>query len=419
MNLLEDLKFRGLIHQCTDLEGLAKKLAEGSIRLYAGFDPTANSLHIGHLLPILTLRRFQLAGHSPYALVGGSTGLIGDPTGRSVERPINTKETVEAWTESIKLQLSRFLEFDHAPNAARVFNNYDWFASINIIEFLRDCGTCFTINYMLAKETVQSRLNQGVSFAELSYMLLQAYDFAFLHKEYDCALQIGGSDQWGNITAGLEMIDKVLHKKAYGLTMPLVMKKDGTKFGKTAGGAVWLDPQLTSPYEFYQFWLNTDDADVVPFLKYFTFLECEEILEYEEALTNKPEERAAQRALAKEVTALVHGGQEASTCEKASEILFRGELHLLAPDDLEAVSCGVSTIHVDKREKMTLLELLILSGAAPSKRQAREDFQAGAVYLNGFKATDPDLVVGEGQRLHQAYAVIRRGKKSYHLVKFQ
>lgn len=418
MNLMDDLKFRGLIHQCTDSEGLEKKLEEGCIQLYAGFDPTANSLHIGHLLPILTLKRFQMAGHIPFALVGGSTGLIGDPTGRSVERPLNNKETVESWTESIKQQLSRFLEFDDAPNPARVFNNYDWFSSINVIEFLRDCGSRFTVNYMLAKESVQTRLSQGISFTEMSYMLLQAYDFLFLKREYDCSLQIGGSDQWGNITAGLELIDRVEQQKAFGLTIPLIMKKDGAKFGKTAGGAVWLDPELTSPYEFYQFWLNTDDADVISFLKFFTFLDHDRILQLEHAVSIRPEERVAQQVLAEELTDLVHGRAETDKCKIISQSLFRGELHLLSEDDLERVSSGIPTVTLENKE-ITLLEALLLSGAALSKRQAREDLHAGAISINGQKLTDPDFVVGKDQRLHEKYMVLRRGKKGYHLIKFR
>lgn len=415
MKLLEDLQFRGLIHQCTDLEGLEQKLNEKSIQLYAGFDPTANSLHIGHLLPILTLKRFQMAGHSPFALVGGSTGLIGDPTGRSVERPVNNKETVESWTNSIKKQLSKFLEFDNVPNPARVFNNYDWFASINIIQFLRDCGSRFTVSYMLGKETVQTRLDKGVSFAEMSYMLLQAYDFYFLQKEYGCDLQIGGSDQWGNITAGLELIDKMGHK-AFGLTVPLIMKSDGTKFGKTAGGAVWLDPQLTSPYEFYHFWLNTDDADVIPFIKYFTFLSHAQIRELEQSVALHPEKRLAQRVLAEEMTTLVHGGAETEKCKEVSEILFREELHLLSLEGLKALSGVIPTVLVEE-EELTIVDLLLKTGAVTSKRQAREDIQAGAVFMNGQKVTDPQTAAGS-QRLQNRYVLLRRGKKNYFLVEF-
>ncbi|TYP74507.1 tyrosyl-tRNA synthetase [Paenibacillus methanolicus] len=312
MHILDDLAFRGLVHQATDLEGLREQLNKGTVKLYAGFDPTAESLHIGHLLPVLTLRRFQQAGHVPFALVGGATGMIGDPTGRSEERPYNTHEMVEQWTNSIRGQLSRFLDFDHPERAARVFNNFDWFRSINVIEFLRDTGIRFTVNYMLAKETVQSRLPLGISFSEMSYMLLQAYDFRFLHERHGCSLQIGGSDQWGNITAGLELISRKDGGDAFGLTMPLIMKSDGTKFGKTAGGAIWLDPDKTSPFRFHQFWLQTDDADVIRFIKYFTFLSKEEIERLEQAVRTAPERREAQTMLAREVTLLVHGEEALS-----------------------------------------------------------------------------------------------------------
>ena len=418
MNLIDDLQFRGLIHQCTDWEGLKAKLDKGNVRLYAGFDPTAGSLHIGHLLPILTLKRFQLAGHTPFALVGGATGLIGDPTGRSAERPVNNKETVEHWTQSIREQLSTFLDFESATHPARVFNNYDWFASVNVVEFLREIGTRFTVNYMLGKETVESRLQHGISFAEMSYMLLQAYDFQFLLREYDCCLQIGGSDQWGNITAGLGLIDKLGGgKRAYGLTMPLIMKSDGTKFGKTAGGAVWLDPKLTSPYEFYQFWIQTDDADVIRFLNYFTFLSHEEIIERERAAAANPEAREAQRMLAFEVTKLVHGEAEAERCRNLSGVLFREEPAALTAEEWERALADIPSATFGSGP-VALLDLLIAAKAVPSKRQAREEIRAGAVTINGKRVTDPNFIIGPDERMHGRFALIRRGKRNVWLAAF-
>lgn len=412
MHILEDLAFRGLIHQATDLQGLRGQLDNGAVKLYAGFDPTAESLHIGHLLPILTLRRFQQAGHVPFALVGGATGMIGDPTGRSEERPYNTQDTVELWTNRIRSQLSRFLDFDHPTLAARVFNNYDWFRSINVIEFLRDAGVRFTVNYMLAKETVQSRLPLGISFTEMSYMLLQAYDFRFLHQEHGCSLQIGGSDQWGNITAGLELISRTNGGEAFGLTMPLIMKSDGTKFGKTAGGAIWLDAAKTSPYRFYQFWLQTDDADVIRFIKYFTFLSKEEIEQLERAVRTAPEQRAAQSVLAREVTLLVHGEEALVGAIRVSEALFRGHVDTLTAAELADASHSIPTVQLADTS-LNVIDLLVAAGAAPSKRQAREDVRHGAVTLNGSKVGDTNLLVTAEQALHRRYVLVKVGKKKY------
>ncbi|MBB3112471.1 tyrosyl-tRNA synthetase [Paenibacillus phyllosphaerae] len=417
MNILDDLAFRGLIHQTTDRDGLQTKLSSEAVKLYAGFDPTADSLHIGHLLPILTLRRFQQAGHIPFALVGGATGLIGDPTGRSEERPYNTGDTVDQWTRSIKSQLSRFLDFDHPERPARVFNNYDWFSSINVIDFLRDTGVRFTVNYMLAKETVQTRLPLGISFTEMSYMLLQAHDFRFLHQQYDCALQIGGSDQWGNITAGLELISRTGGGDAFGLTMPLIMKSDGTKFGKTAGGAVWLDPAKTSPYQFYQFWLQTDDADVTRFLKYFTFLSHEEIIRLEASVQTAPEKREAQGVLASEVTRLVHGEEALVGAVRVSEALFRGTVDTLSATDLADVAHSIPTVSLEE-SSMNVIDLLVTAGAASSKRQAREDVQNGAVTINGVKVLDATQLVNADNALHRQYALIKVGKKKYVMAVF-
>lgn len=418
MDLLKDLEFRGLIHQVTDREGLEKLLNEEKIKLYCGFDPTADSLHIGHLLPILMLRRFQLAGHHPIALVGGATGLIGDPSGKKAERTLNDKETVAEWSERIKEQLSRFLEFEGVDNPAMMANNYDWIGKMDLITFLRDVGKNFGLNYMLAKDTVQSRIDTGISFTEFSYMILQSLDFLNLYEKENCRLQIGGSDQWGNITAGLELIRKTKEDaKAFGLTVPLVTKADGTKFGKTEGGAVWLDPEKTTPYEFYQFWINTDDRDVVKYLKYFTFLSHEEILELEKATETKPEERLAQKALAREMTKLVHGEEALEQAIRITEALFSGNIKELSVSEIEQGFKDVPSF-VNEEENPNLVELLVAAKISPSKRQAREDIQNGAIYINGDRITDLNFVLGKENRIGDQYTIIRRGKKKYFLIKY-
>lgn len=418
MDLLKDLEFRGLIHQVTDREGLEKLLNEEKIKLYCGFDPTADSLHIGHLLPILMLRRFQLAGHHPIALVGGATGLIGDPSGKKAERTLNDEETVAEWSERIKEQLSRFLEFEGVDNPAMMANNYDWIGKMDLITFLRDVGKNFGLNYMLAKDTVQSRLDTGISFTEFSYMILQSLDFLNLYEKENCRLQIGGSDQWGNITAGLELIRKTKEDaKAFGLTVPLVTKADGTKFGKTEGGAVWLDPEKTTPYEFYQFWINTDDRDVVKYLKYFTFLSHEEILELEKATETKPEERLAQKALAREMTKLVHGEEALEQAIRITEALFSGNIKELSVSEIEQGFKDVPSF-VSEEENPNLVELLVAAKISPSKRQAREDIQNGAIYINGDRITDLNFVLGKENRIGDQYTIIRRGKKKYFLIKY-
>ncbi|TVY08713.1 tyrosine--tRNA ligase [Paenibacillus cremeus] len=418
MDLIKDLEFRGLVNQMTDREGLTKKLAEEPISLYVGFDPTADSLHIGSLLPILVLRRFQLAGHKPIALVGGGTGLIGDPSGKANERTLNTSDVVAQWSEKLKLQLSRFLDFEAAGNPAQMVNNYDWLGDLNVIGFLRDIGKNFTVNYMLAKDSVDSRLEKGISFTEFSYMILQAYDFLRLSEDRGCSLQIGGSDQWGNITAGLELIGKTTERQAFGLTMPLVTKSDGTKFGKTEGGTIWLDATKTSPYQFYQFWINTDDNDVVKFLKYFTFMSPSEIEELERQVKEAPEKREAQRVLAKAVTQLVHGEEAALSAIKISEVLFSGNVQTLSGSEIEEAFKDVPSTEVSGSAEIGLIDLLLEVKAAPSKRQARQDIESGAVSINGTKVTELDKVLQEGDRLEGRYVVIRRGKRNYYLVKF-
>jgi tyrosyl-tRNA synthetase len=419
MDLLQDLQWRGLINQVTDEEGLQKLLSEEKITLYSGFDPTADSLHIGHLLPILTLRRFQLAGHHPIALVGGATGLIGDPSGKKSERSLNEKEVVQQWSEKIKEQLSRFLDFETTENPAKIANNYDWIGSLDVISFLRDVGKNFGINYMLAKESVQSRIETGISFTEFSYMILQALDFLKLYQNEKCKLQIGGSDQWGNITAGLELIRKTEEEaKAFGLTIPLVTKADGTKFGKTEGGAIWLDKEKTSPYEFYQFWINTDDRDVIKYLKYFTFLSKEEIEQLEKELHEAPEKRAAQKALAEEVTKLVHGEEALRQAIKISEALFSGSIADLTADEIKQGFKDVPSFEYEG-EEVALVELLVMSKISPSKRQAREDITNGAIYVNGERIQDVNKVLTKEDRIEEQFTVIRRGKKKYYLIKYK
>lgn len=418
MHILDDLKDRGLIYQTTNEEALYKRL-ESPITLYCGFDPTADSLHIGHLLPVLMLRRFQLAGHRSIALVGGGTGLIGDPSGKTSERTLNPVEVVQEWAESIKGQLSRFLDFEGVENPALLVNNYEWLGSLKVIEFLRDIGKNFSLGAMLAKESVESRMERGISFTEFSYQILQSYDFLKLNELYNCEMQIGGSDQWGNITAGSDLIRRMSvgeEKQVFGLTIPLVTKSDGTKFGKTEGGAVWLDPAKTSPYQFYQFWINTDDRDVVKYLKYFTFLPIEEINELAKEVETQPEKRTAQRMLAKEVTELVHGVEARERAERITHALFTGGIATLTGAEIDEGFRDVPSAEIVDRE-MTLVDALIEVGAATSKRQARESMGSGAVYVNGERQTDTALTIAQLDKIEDKYIVIRRGKRNYYLLR--
>jgi tyrosyl-tRNA synthetase len=418
MDILKDLEFRGLVHQVTDREGLEQKLGAEPVTLYVGFDPTADSLHIGSLLPILCLKRFQLAGHNPVALVGGATGLIGDPSGKASERTLNTVDIVVDWTGKLKNQLSRFLDFNAAQNPARIVNNFDWIGGISVIDFLRDIGKNFSVNYMLAKDSVDSRLEKGISFTEFSYMILQAYDFYRLNEDIGCSLQVGGSDQWGNITAGLELIGKTTGAKAFGLTMPLVTKSDGTKFGKTEGGTIWLDAAKTSPYQFYQFWINTDDQDVIKFLKYFTFFTEQEIAELEGKLKQAPEKRDAQRALSKAVTELVHGADALRSAENITAALFNGDVQALSAAEIEEAFQDVPSTELSGRSEVAFIDLLIEIKAAPSKRQARQDIESGAVSVNGVKITELEKVLTRSDALHNQFLVVKRGKRNYYLAKF-
>ena len=427
-SIIQDLQSRGLIAQTTDIEALDALLNEQKISLYCGFDPTADSLHIGHLLPVLALRRFQQAGHTPIALVGGATGMIGDPSFKAAERSLNSAETVAGWVESIRNQLTPFLSFD-GDNAAIMANNADWFGSMNCLDFLRDIGKHFSVNAMLNKESVKQRIERddvGISFTEFAYSLLQGYDFAELNKRHGAVLEIGGSDQWGNITAGIDLTRRLNQKQVFGLTLPLVTKSDGTKFGKTEGGAVWLNAKKTSPYQFYQFWLKVADADVYKFLKYFTFLSIEEIDAIEakdKASGTKPE---AQRILAEEMTRLIHGEEALAAAQRISESLFAEDQSHLTESDFEQLALdGLPTFEVS--ESLNVVETLVKTGLASSNKEARGFVNSKAVLLNGkpaeannpnHAAEKPDdayILTDEHKRFGK-YTIVRRGKRNHALL---
>lgn len=418
MNLLEELEFRELIYQLTDREKLDSRLESGPITLYIGFDPTADSLHIGNLLQILLLRRFQLRGHHPIAVVGGGTGLVGDPSGKSNERQLNPEEIVEQWTSRIRQQLEQYLDFDSNQNPARIVNNYEWLGKLNLIPFLRDIGKHFPIGVMLAKDAVKSRFDVGISYTEFSYMILQAYDFLRLNVDHGCELQAGGSDQWGNITAGVDLIRRATGGSAFGLTLPLVTQSDGTKLGKTESGTVWLDARRTTPYQFYQYWINADDQDVIRFLKYFTFLTPDRLAELEQCVAEKPWEREAQRALAREVTTLVHGPDATAAAENISQALFYGKISELTIEELEQALHDVPTYDLANTERIRLVDLLSLAGISPSKRRAREDVETGAITINDRRLTDTDAEILPDERLAGKYIVVKRGKNKYYLVRW-
>mgnify|MGYP001262129194 CR=1 FL=1 len=422
MHILDDLEQRGLIQQTTDEEGLRKHLEENTVTLYCGFDPTADSLHIGHLLPILMLKRFQKAGHRPIALVGGGTGMIGDPSGRSTERSFNSEEVVKGYAEKLQEQISKLLEVSQDENSVVTRNNYEWLSEISIIEFLRDYGKHFSVNYMLAKDSVESRLENGISFTEFTYMILQSVDFLKLYEKENCTLQIGGSDQWGNITAGLELIRRTKSSdqeeaKAYGITVPLITKSDGTKFGKTAGGAVWLDPEKTTPYEFYQFWINTDDRDVIKFIKYFTFLSMQEIEELEAELKEAPEKRIPHKRLAEEMTKMVHGEEALVQAQRITEALFSGNISSLNAAEIEQGFKDVPS-YTSEEKNIGLVDLLVEANISSSKRQAREDIKNGAIYINGDRNDDINYQLTDNDRIEDQFTIIRRGKKRYFLIRY-
>ncbi len=412
--LLDDFKWRGLLAQSTDEDALIASLDAGPVSVYIGFDPTAPSLHIGHLVVLLALRRFQLAGHRPIALVGGATGLVGDPSGRNSERILNDEEVISGWVTGIRSQLEAFLVFDDSANSAVMANNLDWTRSLTALELLRDIGKHFSVNQMLNKDSVATRLNGGgISYTEFSYQVLQAMDFLELFRREGCTLQMGGSDQWGNITAGLDLIRRVEQGSAHALTMNLLMKSDGTKFGKSAGGAVWLDPKMTSPYAFYQYWFNCEDADVIAYLKFFSFANHATIDDLAVQVLEHPAKRAAQRFLAREMTTLVHGAEECERVELAAAALFGlGDLSQVAETTLAGALLQVPRATIARSMELPgLIELLAATGVVESKSAARRTIREGGAYLNNVKVTDEAFVPTRGDLLHDRFLVLRRGKR--------
>jgi tyrosyl-tRNA synthetase len=412
--ILDELSWRGLIAQSTDLEALADEAARGPITLYAGFDPTAPSLHAGHLVPLLALRRFQRAGHRPIVLAGGATGLIGDPR-ETGERVLNTDDIVAEWTGRIRGQLERFVDFDSSPTGAIVVNNLEWTGAMSAIELLRDVGKHFSVNVMLDRDTIRRRLEgEGISYTEFSYMLLQANDYVELHQRHRCVLQIGGSDQWGNIIAGVRLVRQKLSASVHALTVPLVTAADGTKFGKsTGGGNLWLDAEMTTPYAWYQYFVNTADADVIRYLRWFTFLSADELAELDEATTARPQQRAAQRRLARELTTLVHGEQATESVEHASQALFgRGELTRLDKPTLRAALQETSIAELNSATPDGIVDLLVATGLSQSKGAARRTIAEGGVYVNNSKIEDEEWAPQASDFLHGQWLVLRRGKRN-------
>ncbi|ARJ50017.1 tyrosine--tRNA ligase [Staphylococcus lutrae] len=416
--LLEELSWRGLIYQQTDEEGIEALLNKEEVKIYCGADPTADSLHIGHLLPYLTLRRFQNAGHRPIVLIGGGTGMIGDPSGKSEERVLQTESQIQKNVQGIQKQMTQLFDFD-VENGPILVNNYDWLSQISLIEFLRDYGKHVGVNYMLGKDSIQSRLATGISYTEFTYTILQAIDFGHLNRVHDCKIQIGGSDQWGNITSGIELMRRMYGvTDVYGFTIPLVTKADGKKFGKSETGTVWLDPEKTTPYEFYQFWINTSDDDVIKFLKYFTFLSKDEIEALAQSVEEAPHLRQAQRTLAENVTRLIHGEAALNDAQRISEALFKGDLKSLSADEISASFKDVPQVTVSS-DMTNLVELLVEAKISPSKRQAREDITNGAIYINGERQQDLDYTLVAEDRYDNAFTIIRRGKKKYFMIHYR
>ena len=418
MHIFDELKERGLVFQTTDEEALRKALAEGNVSFYSGYDPTADSLHLGHLVPILVMKHLQLAGHKPYALVGGATGLIGDPSFKDTERSLQTKDTVEGWVQSIQAQVSRFLDFENGDNKAEMVNNYDWFSDISFIDFLRDVGKYFTVNYMMSKESVKKRIETGISYTEFAYQIMQGYDFFELNRQYDVTLQIGGSDQWGNMTAGTELLRRKADKTGHVITVPLITDATGKKFGKSEGNAVWLNADKTSPYEMYQFWMNVMDADAVRFLKIFTLLPLDEIEEIGKQFEAAPHERLAQKILAREVVTLVHGEKAYKEALNITEQLFAGNIKNLSVKELKQGLRGVPNHQVKADDNLNIVELLVTAGVVNSKRQAREDVQNGAIYVNGERIQALDYILTDADKLENELTVIRRGKKKYFVLTY-
>lgn len=420
-DLYTELEWRGMLYEATP--GTRDALAAGSVTGYIGFDPTASSLHVGSLLPVMALARLQRFGHSPIAIVGGGTGLIGDPSGKIQERALLNDEQIEANLQGIRAQLARFLDFEAPRNPARIVNNAEWLKPLEVMPFLRDVGKHFTVNYMLAKESVKRRLEQeeGISFTEFSYLLLQAYDFLVLFDRYQCTLQMGGSDQWGNITAGCDLIRRLRGAKAHGLVLPLVTSASGIKFGKTEAGTVWLDPSLTSPFRFYQFWLNTDDRDVVTYLKYFTFLPKPQVEELESIVARAPEKREAQRVLAREVTRLVHGDEQVQRAERASELLFGEEIAQLSPDDVLAVFEDVPATELPRASLseagLSVVELLRTTRLAPSKSEATRLIRGGGIYVNNRRVPDERARLTIADAIGGRVFVLRKGQRQNHVIR--
>lgn len=422
MSILDELEWRGLFADCTDKAELAKRSAS-PLTLYCGFDPTADSLHVGNLVPLLALRRFQLLGHHPIALAGGATGSIGDPSGKTQERQLLTKEVLDHNIAQVKEQLKRLLDFETKTNPARLLDNATWTAPVGYLEFLRDIGKHFSVNQMVAKESVRARMEDresGISYTEFSYMLLQAFDFYVLCRDHNCELQIGGSDQWGNITAGIELTRKKLGKTVYGLTLPLITNADGSKFGKTVAGAVWLDPKKTSVYRFYQFWINTDDRDVIRYLKFFTFLSHDEIAALEKKHAENPGAREAHKSLARTATDLIHGEHATLEAIRASEILFGGELKGISEATFNDIVGEVPTKEIEKAKLegagIPLVEILVHSGLCPSKGQARKDIEGGGVNINNVRETNIQRGVSINDLLFGKHVLLRKGKKNYVVV---
>ena len=417
MNIIDELEWRDAINQQTDAEGLRKLVEEKKISLYCGVDPTGDSMHIGHLIPFMMMKRFQLAGHHPVILIGGATGTIGDPSGRQTERQLQTLEQVQHNVDALTAQMKKLFDFG-GNSEVKMVNNYDWTHQINIIEFLRDYGKNFSVNSMLAKDIVASRLDTGISFTEFTYQILQSMDFHHLYKEEGVQLQIGGSDQWGNITSGLDLIRRMEgpEAKVFGLTIPLLLKSDGTKFGKTAGGAIWLDPEKTTPFEFYQFWVNADDRDVMKYLKFFTFLTKDVIDELAVKVQTEPHKREAQKVLAEEMTKFVHGENAFLQAVKITQALFSGDIKSLTADEIEQGFKDMPTFQAAKETK-NIVEWLVDLGIEPSRRQAREDINNGAILMNGDKVTDVNTDVTVENSFDGRFIIIRKGKKNYSLVK--
>lgn len=419
-NIFDELLWRGLVNQCSDQIGLRERLNK-PITVYAGFDPTADSLHIGNLVPLIALRRFQKLGHNSIAVAGGGTGLIGDPSGKDEERKLGKSEIVADWTNRIKGQLERFLDFNLIANPAKLVNNYDWIVQYNLIEYLRDIGKYFTVNWMLAKDSVSLRIEKedvGISYTEFSYMIIQAIDFYYLKKTYNCELQIGGSDQWGNMTAGMELIKRKLNADSFCITFPLILTSSGKKFGKTEKGTIWLDPMRTTPYQFYQFWLNTTDEDVIKFLKYFTFLDKETIADFDEKVKISPNLREAQKALGKEMTILVHGEKEYSKVIAASQILFEGKsIKDASNDTIITLFESMESIELEINNGISLVDLLIKVDLSKSKREARQDIDSGAVYLNSEKIKDVEAIISNDYFVSGNYMILRKGQKNNRLIK--